>query len=174
VAAEGAKEKTFYIVKEFEAHLRRFENASLDAAAMNAAAIDHHVGQPSSPYQQGNHHHSIHPGTPLVDVITGPSGDPVFDLCIIIHQNHHHHHATKTVPVKASHSYQKRDPWTLPELEVTITSDGKIRCGCGGTRYQNGNCERGCLVEITCNDQEAPKMDGRKRTLGGSLKRYSK
>jgi hypothetical protein len=140
VAAEGAKEKTFYIVKEFEAHLAAIRNASLNAAAMNAAALDHHLGQPSSPYQhQENHHHSIHSGTQLVDVITGSSGDPVFDS--LYHhspESHHHHHPSKTVPVKASHSYQKRDPWTLPEPEVTITSDGKIRCGCGGTHLPTG------------------------------------
>lgn len=140
VSAEGAKEKTFFIVKEFEAHLAAIRNASMSAAASHSAAANHHLSQPTSPFQHHQHtvpHHSIHPGTPLVDVNSGPPVDPAFDP-LYQHSAAHHHHLSKVIPIKVSHSYQKRDPWALPATEVTITSDGKIRCGCGGTHLPTG------------------------------------
>jgi hypothetical protein len=135
VAAEGAKEKTFYIVKEFEAHLAAIRNASLSAAAMNAVAMEHHLGPPTSPFQhhQGSHHLST-----TLDVMSGSPGDPSFDPLYQHMSSTSHHNAPKLIPIKASHTYQKRDPWVLSPSDVTITSDGKIRCGCGGTHLPTG------------------------------------
>jgi hypothetical protein len=161
VAAEGAKEKTFYIVKEFEAHLAAIRSASMGVAAAAAAAMDprlqQHHHQP--PPQQHHHHHpSHHPaaahpyhhavGAPLVDPNVGPPVDPSFDP--LYHTGsmvpQHSLGGMKVMPHKAGHSYQKpahgggrapSDPW----IDVTITPDGKIRCGCGGTHLPTGTAK---------------------------------
>lgn len=140
VAAEGVKEKTFYIVKEFEAHLAAIRSASLSAASINSAGMDHrhhhHLDRPASPYQ--HQQLSCHLSNPLVDdSITSSPGDPLFDPLYQHMSTTHRHSAPKLIPIKASHSYQKRDPWILT-ADVTITSDGKIRCGCGGTHLPTG------------------------------------
>lgn len=157
IHAEGAKEKIFYIVKEFEGHLAAIRSASL-ASTVNVNSVDHHPHHHHAPHRGGpttaqllappfaTHAASVvHPGAPLVDHTTGPV-DPAFDPLYhtspppppvaaqkIIPHKAHYDHGSK-YPKQAA---QARDPW----VEVTITPDGKIRCGCGGTHLPTGTAK---------------------------------
>jgi hypothetical protein len=142
VAADGAKEKTFYIVQEFEAHLAAIRAASINTLHHGMGIIDHSMGQQlSSSFHSQVQSLALHPS--FVDPLSSPASlDPAFDP--LYHHspipNHHLQPSTsKVIPHKASHTYQKRDPWSLPSIDVL--SEGKIRCGCGGTHLPTGTAK---------------------------------
>jgi len=159
---EGTKEKTFYIVKEFEAHLATIRSASIGAAAcIGVAAIATDQRLPPPPSQNSYHvsgvpleHTGVAPHTiePSMDMYHHPGGSHT-PTCIpapmptasTVTTELNPSNTTKVIPHKAGQSFQKyhqRDVWTtLAPPDVTITADGKIRCGCGGTHLPTGTAK---------------------------------
>mmetsp|Transcript_1664 Transcript_1664/g.2269 ORF Transcript_1664/g.2269 Transcript_1664/m.2269 type:complete len:368 (+) Transcript_1664:118-1221(+) len=149
IKGEDGKERIFYIVKEFEAHLATIRSASMGAAA---AAAEHRLASSQTQYQhvtQMPMDHPIHQGAPH-------SLEPSMDMYhstpspAVTHLNNTQHlpvsSMQKLVPHKVGQSYCKphphqRDQWGLTPTDVTVTSDGKIRCGCGGTHLLTGTAK---------------------------------
>jgi hypothetical protein len=125
VQADGAKEKYFYLVKEFESNL---------AAIRNAIQQPYHVAAPgpTSPYHSHIQDHHLHdPYAASHDYYAAPP--PLLPTAYIT--------STKPIAHRASSSsakYSNKDQWSLPPTEVTVTADGKIRCGCGGVHLPTG------------------------------------
>jgi len=126
VQAEGAKEKYFYLVKEFESNLAAIRNAAQQPFLVTADLPPpqylhlppHHLLQ-NDIYSAHDYYHSL-PTLP------------------------HPYNAVNIKPTvhRASNSsvakYSSKDQWSLPTIEVTVTADGKIRCGCGGVHLPTG------------------------------------
>mmetsp|Transcript_22795 Transcript_22795/g.34549 ORF Transcript_22795/g.34549 Transcript_22795/m.34549 type:complete len:353 (-) Transcript_22795:81-1139(-) len=150
IHAEGSKEKTFYIVKEFEAHLATIRSASMGAAA--AVAAEHRLASTQPQYHHVSPMALDHPGHPVVAHSIEPSMDMYHSTHspAVTHLSNPQHMAVscmpKVVPHKVGQSYHKthphqRDQWGLAPPDVTITSEGKIRCGCGGTHLPTGTAK---------------------------------
>jgi hypothetical protein len=144
----GSKEKHYYLVREFEAHLAairhthiNFEQESADPFAAHAQEITHapvdqarhHPGAPQNHHQQHIQHqhiqqHNLYEGFEHLEHNAHQTHDPM----------------PKTAPIKASagqmHKPGRRQNAQEAELPYgsDVTEDGKIRCGCGGTHLPTG------------------------------------
>jgi len=136
-AQEGGKEKHYYLVREFEAHLAaiRHTHVSFESEEPPDRYPDH---QEVAHAPRDHHHHDNNNN----------------------HQQQHHlQHASlyeslkhlgaqqKSVPMKASAGqmykpgHRQRDtalPYGMMDDTSNSTEDGKIRCGCGGTHLATG------------------------------------
>jgi hypothetical protein len=128
---EGSKEKTFFIVKEFEAHLAAIRSASIGAASERFAVEQPRYAYYVNPQIEAAYHASLpmhahyqnammDHGLDMYQAVAAAAAVPI--------------KTTKGAPHKAGHTYQKRDPWEIPQDAL----EGKIRCGCGGTHLPTG------------------------------------
>jgi hypothetical protein len=149
LAQAGSKEKHYYLVREFEAHLAairhthiNFEQESADPFAAHAqenthAPVEqahHHPGAHQNHHQQHQQHqhhqqHNMYEGFEHLEHNAHQTHDPM----------------PKSAPIKASagqmHKLGRRNQ-IAQEAELPygtdVTEDGKIRCGCGGTHLPTG------------------------------------
>jgi hypothetical protein len=127
VQAEGAKEKYFFLVKEFESNLAAIRNAiqqPYHAVATVPINQYHHIPSHHThhhlldPYATHDYYASVSPLPPTLYSTNKPAV----------------HRASSGGSVK----YSSKDQWSLPPAEGTVTADGKIRCGCGGVHLPTG------------------------------------
>ena len=132
VTQTGAKEKQFYIVQEFEANL----------SAVRMASGTHHV------YQQQPQ---------LPEIAIPPHPHHLYAQPPLPEQQYHHPAETlqaahiqqmKPAPARAAagaiHKPGRRreEAWAYaPQSESNMTSDGKIKCACGGTHLPTGTAK---------------------------------
>jgi hypothetical protein len=153
LAQSGAKEKHYYLVREFEAHLAairhthiNFEPPSADPYAHqevhqevhqshphthNHAPVEaHHPGAHHHQHHHHQHqhqHHNLYEGFEHLDQTQTLTHDPM----------------PKMAPHRASagqiHKPGRRRTEEDAPYGMEVTEDGKIRCGCGGTHLPAGN-----------------------------------
>jgi hypothetical protein len=123
VTTPGAKEKTFYLVQEFEAHL---------LAIRSAHAQQHAYHSPEIALQVPHHPHHMY------------AQPPADQYQYQLHETHH----VKPTPVRAAAGaihkpgrHQESYMYAPQQYDLAMTSDGKIRCACGGTHLPTGTAK---------------------------------
>ena len=161
----GAKEKQFYLVREFEANLAAVKNirgsahvAAVGAPAHHHSAADPFPAPPLPPHYHdmpqldanSNHHYDIQHADPhhhsYLDMHTGALASPPPPAAAGIpvpDPYRSHQTTTKVPPHKASagqiqKSYRVQIPESTLYPASSYTPDGNIRCACGGTHPPNG------------------------------------
>lgn len=138
----GVKDKMYYIVQEVEAVLTALRNALPQQHAAyghdQMTLLPHPFSYAASPQEQQHHHHAAIAAAP-----EPTSNTPM-------------HHVKPAPPIRASagqvqaktirsrvvqqHQHQQQE-WSYPEppqQEHNLTSDGKVKCACGGTHLPTG------------------------------------
>jgi hypothetical protein len=142
VATPGAKEKTFFIVHEFEAHLLAIRTAHQHQQHPYAHSPEIALQVPSP------HHHAHH-------MSYAQQPEAQYQYQMPTHEQAQHHHHIKPSPVRAAagavHKHGRRPQESYmyvapppPPLQYDTTagaSEGKIRCACGGTHLPTGSAK---------------------------------
>jgi hypothetical protein len=136
VAASGAKEKTFYIVQEFEANLLAVRSAHQDQHAYTfSPEIALQVPSP-------HHTHHIYAPSPEQYQYPMPAHEPQAQQ----------QHNVKPSPIRAAAGAVHK-PGRRPQTDYTyvappqqynttaVASEGKILCACGGTHLSTGSAK---------------------------------
>ena len=182
---EGTKEKQYYLVREFEAHLAaiRHTHIPFSPEQQNAPLPTPYVPHDPQPHSQTPppHHSQMHDTQNLNNGSIAPSsthleptahlvpdGDPILYLQQPEpHVNNHipndfvYHfdtpkHQPKTIPVRAGAG---RKGFKRPNL----LQDGKVRCACGGTHWPPGTARGAASIKshmITKRHQKWTEQNG--------------
>lgn len=136
---QGAKEKQFYLVKEFEAHLAAVKNINIPARQ----------AEPFPPIHYADHMNDMQPHAETLDNFGQDPHDPhlYLDMNPAPVENHFpvhkmiSHPIHKEIPHKANaarHDKPGRRSEDISSDSNIYTSDGKVKCGCGGTHLPAG------------------------------------
>jgi hypothetical protein len=126
----GSKEKHYYLVREFEAHLAAIRHTHINFEQESADPFAHAQEITHAPVEAHHHQHQHHQQHNMYEGFE--------------HLEHAQTHdpMPKTAPIKASAGQIQKPGRRQTEAELPygteVTEDGKIRCGCGGTHLPTG------------------------------------
>jgi hypothetical protein len=125
LAQAGSKEKHYYLVREFEAHLAAIRHTHINFEQDSADPFAH-PQETHAPVEAHHHHHQHNMYEGFEHLEHGQTHDPM----------------PKTAPIKASagqiHKPGRRQTEAELPFGTEVSEDGKIRCGCGGTHLPTG------------------------------------
>ena len=139
LAQEGSKEKHFYLVREFEAHLAAIRHTRITYMPAHMAGNETSLHQTEFPSIS----EVVNQPVPLYDQTDNQQQPPDNDEQTRFSQEPNNE---KTVPVRAAAGHvdkstnrynTSQDTATVP-VNSELTQDGKIRCGCGGSHLPTG------------------------------------